>query len=467
MAGPLAHQPVLVVGMGRSGQAAAALARDLGARVTTTDLQADVQAVPGCVAVHGTHRPEDFEQAAIVVVSPGVPAHAALLDTARQAGAQVMGELAFGLRYTGDLPMLAVTGTNGKSSTTWFLGQLLEGAGRHPFVGGNLGHPLCDLVRRRIAGEPEACAVDVLVLEVSSYQLELPGDLAPRAGAILNLTPDHLGRHGTMEGYAAVKRSLFARCRAEDTAWLAADGGRVEAMAAGLPATVRWLGRHPGVVVGDHALDFSGTSDDGPVRLTALHLLGSHNRDNVAAACALAISLGVGRDALDLSRLTALPHRLQPVWEARGTSWVNDSKATNVDAALVGIRGAPAPLVVLLGGQGKQGADYSLLAPVLAARARAVVTFGASGPDIALALQAGLPAGGPPLHRVATMAQAVALARSLARPGDTVLLSPATASFDEFTDFEHRGRVFAELAQGPVHDATVHDITASDTRGGR
>ncbi|MCK6503311.1 UDP-N-acetylmuramoyl-L-alanine--D-glutamate ligase [Myxococcota bacterium] len=433
----LTDRRVVVMGMGRSGQAAALLARELGAQVITTDLRGELPAVPGCEAVHGQHREADFRQADLVVVSPGVAAAHPMLAVARQAGAQVLGELAFALQSCPGLPVLAVTGTNGKSSTTWFLGQLLEGAGRHPFVGGNIGVPLSGLALARLQGQPSAMAVDVLVLEISSYQLELPGDLAPLAGCVLNLTPDHLGRHGDMAGYAAAKRRLFERTGPQDTAWLAADRGRVQAMAPGLPCAVRWLGDHPGVTVQDDALHFVGTPDDGPVPLRELRLLGAHNRENVAAACALALSLGVPRAALDLSRLSALPHRLQLVHQAGGVRWINDSKATNVDAALVGIRAMDRPAVVLLGGLGKEGADYAPLAPALA-KARAVIAFGASGSEIAATLGA---------RRVGTMAEAVALAARLAGPGDAVLLSPACASFDEFQDFEHRGRVFADLAR--------------------
>ena len=438
----LRDRRVVVMGMGRSGQAAALLARELGASVITTDLRAEVPPVPGCEAVHGQHREVDFRQADLVVVSPGVPAAHPLLSLARQAGARVLGELAFALEPCQGLPVLAVTGTNGKSSTTWFLGQLLEGAGRHPFVGGNIGVPLSGLALGRLQEQPTALAVDVLVLEISSYQLELPGELAPLAGCVLNLTPDHLGRHGDMAGYAAAKRRLFERMGPEGSAWLAADGGRVQDMAPGLPCAVRWLGDHPGVTVQTDALHFVGTPDDGPVPLRDLRLLGAHNRDNVAAACALAISLGVPRAALDLSRLTALPHRLEQVHQAGGVRWINDSKATNVDAALVGIRALDRPGVVLLGGQGKEGADYAQLAPALT-RARAVIAFGASGGEIAATLGARL---------VPTMADAVALAARLAGPGDAILLSPACASFDEFQDFEHRGRVFADLARATSGD---------------
>ncbi|NOY28173.1 MAG: UDP-N-acetylmuramoyl-L-alanine--D-glutamate ligase [Oligoflexia bacterium] len=429
----LVGQQVLIVGMGRSGQAAALLARELGGTVVTTDLRAGAAPVLGCRAVHGLHRMQDFRDADIVVVSPGVPARSPQLAVAAEAGAQVIGELGFALSHCPELPVLAVTGTNGKSSTTWTLGQLLEGAGRHPFVGGNLGKPLSELARERL--QSQSLEVDVLVLEVSSYQLELPGALAPTSACVLNLTPDHLARHGDMDGYAAAKARLLARMAPGATAWLAADSGPVEAMAGAAPCMVRWLGRHPGVIIdGDHAV-LAGTSDDGVIDLAGLKLLGAHNRGNVAAACALAVSLGVSRALLDLSRLTALPHRLELVHQARGVRWINDSKATNVDAALVGIRAMDRPSVVLLGGQGKAGANYGPLALALE-RARGVIAFGVSGSEIAAAVGARL---------VPTMADAVTLAATLAGPGDAVLLSPACASFDEFDDFEHRGRIFAEL----------------------
>ncbi|MCB9779997.1 MAG: UDP-N-acetylmuramoyl-L-alanine--D-glutamate ligase [Alphaproteobacteria bacterium] len=424
----LAGRAVLVVGMARSGRAAAALAHALGASVTTTDLR-EVDPVPGCRAVHGRHDEADFLGADLVIVSPGVPARAPLLRAAVDAGVTVVGELGWAAGLLADLPTAAVTGTNGKSSTVHFLGRLLAAAGRRPFVGGNLGTPLSTLALARLRGEQ--ADVDCLVLEVSSYQLELPGDLRPAAAAVLNLTPDHLARHGDMAGYAAAKRVLVERT---DVAWLAADGGWVEGMAAGPRAgEVRWLGRQPGVTWTEEALTFA---DEATVGLTGLSVLGPHNRANVAAACALARALGVDAADLDPSVLTALPHRLQVVAERDGRRWIDDSKATNVDAALVGIRGVPGPQIVLLGGQGKDGADYGALLPALD-RARAVVCFGASGPEIHAAVGGIL---------AESLAEAVDLARILALPGDSILLSPACASFDEFSDFEARGRAFAAWA---------------------
>lgn len=432
----LAGKRVLVVGMARSGVAAARLALARGARVTTTDLKADAPAVEGAVAVHGQHRREDFLGADLIVVSPGVPARQADLAAAAAAGVPVVGELGFAASLLpAGLPVGAVTGTNGKSSTTWFLGQLLRAAGRNPFVGGNLGTPLS----MAVGGGWDAAAV-----EVSSYQLELPGGFHPRAGVILNLTPDHMGRHGDMANYAATKGRLFAVMGPEDFAILPAGDPWLAPLAAQTRATVLWLGAAPGVALEGSTLQLRGTPDDGEIALSALKLPGLHNRWNAAAAALLGVCLGLRREALDLGALTALPHRLELVAERDGVRWVNDSKATNVDAALVGIEGLGGQQIVLLGGQGKEGADYGALRPALDRHAAHVICFGATGPEIAAALP------GLPLDTVPTLAQAVALAARLAAPGQAVLLSPACASFDEFRDFEHRGAVFTRLARGEM-----------------
>lgn len=422
---------VLVVGMARSGVAAARLARARGARVTTTDLRAEAPTVDGCEAVHGRHRREDFLAADLIVVSPGVPAAAPDLVAAREAGVELVGELGFAASFL-DVPVVAVSGTNGKSSTTHFLGQLLAAAGFRPFVGGNLGVPLSSAI---------GSDMDVAVLEVSSYQLELPGGLHPRAAAILNLTPDHLGRHGTMEGYAAAKGRLFAEMGPEDFAAVPEGDRHLAPLMAGTRARRLWLGGAPGVRLEGEAAVLSGSPDDGPVSLASLGVLGAHNRENAATAALLAVCMGAPRARLDMSKLTALAHRLQVVHQVDQIRWVDDSKATNVDAALVGIRGVGGSQIVLLGGQGKDGADYRELAPALAAHARLVLCFGQSGPEIAAALP------GLPVRLVPGMADAVALAAREARAGEVVLLSPACASFDEFRDFEHRGDVFAALAR--------------------
>ncbi len=438
--GALSGKKVLVVGLARSGQAAARLAHRHGARVVGVDLRTGLEPIDGVLLELGPHRRERFEDADTIVVSPGIPPSQPDLAWARRAGKDVIGEVGFALRFLSQ-PVVAITGTNGKSTTTSFTGQLLSACGFRPFVGGNLGTPLCEAA---LADEP----ADVLVVEVSSYQLESAGALAPIAGVILNLTPDHLGRHGTMEGYAAAKARLFQHQSPADWAILPA-GDALLAAAAGPRGTRLWLGAHPGVVRDGRALRVCTPVHDLSLSLDGFRVPGAHNLDNAAAAVLLALRAGARPDDLQraLPRLQALAHRMQIVADAGDVWWIDDSKATNLDAARVGISGVDRPSVVLLGGQGKPLADGSLgagaLAPALA-RHRAVVTFGADGPRIADELaNAGVPA-----HRVATLADAVARARDLARPGDAVLLSPMCASFDEFRDFEHRGDVFAALARG-------------------
>lgn len=424
-------QRVLVVGMARSGQAAAALALRLGAQVTATDLRADAPVVPGVTAIYGEHRRADFLSADLIITSPGVPPGMAHLAEARAAGVPVLGELGFAAQRI-KVPIAAVTGTNGKSSTTWYLGQLSRAVGVRTFVGGNLGTPLSEAVGSNAA---------LVVAEVSSYQLELAGDFHPKVGVILNLTPDHLARHGDMATYAAVKGRIFARMGPDDTAVLPLGDRWLAPLAARTAARVLWLGGAPGVRIEGEALIFEGTDDDGAISLEALRLLGPHNRVNAAAAALLAISIGLPRRALDLGALSPLKHRLELVHSAGGVRWIDDSKATNVEAAQIGVAGVGGAQVVLLGGQGKEGADYSALRPALSAHGRRIICFGESGPEMAAAL------AGLPVTLVPTMAEAVALAAREAQPGEAVLLSPAAASFDEFQNFEHRGEVFAALAR--------------------
>jgi UDP-N-acetylmuramoylalanine--D-glutamate ligase len=436
----LAGARVLVVGFGRSGRSAARLALARGARVVAVDLGPDADGLDGVTLELGPHRPERFHEADVIVVSPGVPASQPDVAAAVARGTDVVGELGFAARYlTG--PIAAVTGTNGKSTTTHFLGQLLARGGLEPFVGGNLGTPLCDAV---LAGRQFGS----FAVEVSSYQLELPGTFHPKAGVILNLTPDHLGRHGSMEGYAAAKARLFEHMDASDLAVLP-DDALLRAAADRHGGTRAWLGAHPGVIRTGRSAAVRLASVEATFDLAPVTVPGAHNLDNAAAAALLALALGAPVAAVQdgLADLRALPHRMQIVAHAGGVWWIDDSKATNLDAARVGISGLERPAVVLLGGQGKPGADGSLgfgaLASVLG-RHRAVVAFGDSGPVIA----AELGKAGVGVTLVTSLDDAVACARDLAQSGEAVLLSPGCASFDAFRNFEHRGEVFAALARG-------------------
>lgn len=429
----LADRRVVVMGLARSGRAAARLCIREGARVTCTDLRRDLAPVPGCEMVLGEHRRRDFLQADLVVLSPGVPATQADVRAAAAAGVPILGELALAAERI-RAPLAAVTGTNGKSTVTHFTGQLLAGAGSRCFVGGNIGRPLSEAVE---SAEPW----DHVVAEVSSYQLEWPGALAPKAACVLNLTPDHLGRHGTMDNYGATKCRVFDRMGPDAAAILPAGDERLAHLAAGRGGRRLWIGASPGVrLEGDDIVMEPGDGRRLRVSLKGFAVPGEHNRWNAAVASLLAIEVGADPDALNPAALTALAHRMEPVGTVDGVRWINDSKATNAAAALTGLRGMAGPALALLGGDGKDGEDYASLEPALVG-SPAVICFGRSGPEIAEALRALEP------RLVANMAEAVALARALARPGDTVALSPACASFDEFDDFEHRGDVFRALVQ--------------------
>lgn len=430
---------VLVVGMGRSGVSAARYALNQGAMVTVTDGRPDAPTIDGATHRYGALNEADFVAADLIVVSPGVPADTPEIARAISSGTPVVSELAFAAERIQErrIPIIGITGTNGKSSVAWFTSQLIEAAGHTVFLGGNFGTPLTELLQ--VHPTP-----DFAVVEVSSYQLELPGNLAPTAAACLNLARDHLSRHGTMDRYAEHKLRLFHQMRPTAHAAIPRDpkanpGGRLNHE--GTRAKPLWIGAHPGIAGSGAMLVLSGTPDDGPIDLSELTLLGAHNRDNAAAAILLAVTAGIAREAIDVGCLTALPHRLEPVHTTAGITWVNDSKATNIDAALVGIRGIVQPKIVLLGGAGKAGSDYTRLQAVLDGSIRRVICFGDAGQQIADAI------GSSEVSCVSTLSDAVHAAARAAMPNDVVLLSPACASFDEFTNFEERGRAFTALAK--------------------
>lgn len=443
---------VLVVGMGRSGQDAARLLLALGVEsVTCTDLRKDAPRVPRAHTLYGGHERSDFLGRDLIVVSPGVPGDLSHLEAAAGHGVPVVGELGLAAAVLQDptlpggaRPLVAVTGTNGKSTTVHLAGQLLRQAGRHPFVGGNLGAPLSQAALGILDG---SLACDCVVAEVSSYQLERPGPLRPQAAAALNLTPDHLARHGDLRTYAAAKLALFQHQNEQDIAILPADDPWLPRTALEQrPRTpqLRFLGARPGVFAAEDRLVFEGTADDGDLALSRFRLRGAHMALNLGAAILLTQPLGVSHTRINVGALEALPHRMEPVPSADGRTWLNDSKATNVDAARVGIAAAPRGCTLLLGGKGKDGADYTALAPAIRAQADRVVVFGATGNEIAAALRPLLPSGSVEVR--SSLLEAVAEATIQTPAGRAILLCPACASFDEFQNFEHRGDVFRTLA---------------------
>jgi UDP-N-acetylmuramoylalanine--D-glutamate ligase len=431
-------QRVVVLGLGRSGQAAARLANALGAgTVIGVDQNLPGGPVQGVSVVGNDIQEGWLDEHTRVIVSPGIAAGHEWIERSLARGAVVQGELAFAAEQL-TMPVVAVTGTNGKSTVTHLTGQLLASCGHKVFVGGNIGVPLSEA----LTGEVDC---DVVVAEVSSYQLEWSEGFSPSVAVILNLTPDHLARHGTMEGYAAAKMKIFEGLASDGLGILPWGEALLEPAKAQLGDRGAFVGKLPGVVVDgtDARVQLAGQPPTS-LSLARLPLPGRHNQLNAATAVLMAHALGAPLAELEgsIGSLSGLAHRMEVLGTYGDVCWVNDSKATNLDAAEVAIRGIPQTSVVLLGGKAK-GEGFVGLVPWLE-RHRAVVTFGASGEDVANELLG----NGLEVHRATDLADAVSKARDLAEPGDAVLLSPGGASFDEFQDFEHRGRVFRGLVTG-------------------
>ncbi len=440
----LAGKSVLVVGLGLSGVAAARFCAHKQARVTVNDIRnAEALAVPlgrlpGTVqVVLGAHPESLFSSVDLIVLSPGVPPLPAL-DAARAAGVQILGEIELAAQYL-DGEVVAVTGTNGKSTTTSWIGEMLAGLGRPLFVGGNLGVPLIEAAGTGAAG-PDGIAV----AELSSFQLETCTSLRPKVALLLNLTEDHLDRYGSMEDYAAAKARIFAAQTDEDWAVVNGDQPDCVALTAAIGARVLRFSVTGSV---DHGASLSG--DDivlrirgrAPMHLSTgtIGLVGRHNLENAMAAGLAASLLGAGRDQIQaaLDNFGGLPHRMQHVGERRGVRFYNDSKATNVSAVVGSLSGFPGQYVLVAGGRHK-GAPYTPLRSVLQGRARGLVLLGEAADQLAEDL-----AGVAPIQRAETLAEAVQKAARLAEPGEAVVLSPACSSYDMFTNFEMRGEAFA------------------------
>ncbi len=432
----------LVVGLARSGQAAVALLQRAGASVAATDLRtasalgrvaADLKK-RGVELVLGRHPASLFREVDLVVVSPGVPRSLSPLQAAREAGVEILSELELAARCF-DGPVIAVTGTNGKSTTTTFVGHLLRSAGSRVFVGGNLGRPFSEA-----AGGDH----DIAVVEVSSFQLEWVSRFQPAVAVLLNVTEDHLDRYEGFEDYAQTKGRIFERQDERDYAVVNAGDPVALEVSAGCRSR-RYLFGHdrdldPGMDHQGGAIHFREGGRRHTISLAGFQLRGRHNVENLMAACLAAHLAGVPLEQLEevVPHLEGLPHRLELVAELDGVRYYNDSKATNVDSVLASLRDLSEPLVLLLGGKDK-GGSFEKLQPI-AARARAVVLFGQARYRLQEALE-----GQAEAVVVETLGEAVDRASTIARPGDSVVLSPACASFDQFSNYEERGEVFRRL----------------------
>jgi UDP-N-acetylmuramoylalanine--D-glutamate ligase len=418
---------VAVVGMARSGIAAVELLLQKGARVTAVD-QKPIAGL-GFEVVAQTEAA--FEDAGLIVLSPGVPADVEVLGASRARGAEVIGDLELASWFLHG-PIAGITGSNGKTTTTALTGHIFAASGIPAQVGGNIGTPPCSLVA---SSRPDQWNI----LELSSFQLETTKTFHAHVAAALNVTPDHLDRHYTFDRYASAKGRLFANQRAEDFAVLNAEDPIVRSYAALTPARDVWF--NAGVESPTGARLEKGEIILAGERLMAaseVPLRGRHNAENTMAAALIAHIAGARHEQIRSGVMTfpGVEHRLEFVREIQGVRWYNDSKATNVDATLKALAAFEAGLWVMLGGKDKNS-DYAPLARPLQDKARGVLLIGAAAPKIEAQLR-----GQVPLLPCGDLARAVAEAHRRASPGETVLLAPACASFDQFENFEHRGREF-------------------------
>ncbi len=442
---PLPKGPFLVVGLARSGQAAARLLAGRGETVRAVDSGhpegAERLSELGVEVVLDTDGLAQLERTRTVVKSPGVPREAAAIATALERGIEVVGELELAWRA---LPnrFLAVTGTNGKTTTVELLGHLYRCAGEPVAVAGNVGAPLSAL-----AGELAADAT--VVCECSSFQLEDASLFAPECAVFLNLAPDHLDRHGEIESYFDAKLRIFANQGNDDVAIYNADEPALVGVDLGGCARRIAFGAGPDpdreVALAEGTIFYDG---EPLIAVGELGLIGEHNVSNAMAAAAAALAMGIDREAVrtGLRSFAGVPHRLEPVAEIAGVRYVNDSKATNVAAAAVGLRAFAGGVHAILGGSEKSEAFAPLLDPVRE-RCAACYLIGDTAERLALELEPAREAG-VALHRCTDLGDAVRHAAAAAAPGEVVLLSPACASFDAFVDYEARGERFREIVEG-------------------
>jgi len=443
----LQHKRVLVVGLGKSGVAAALFLKSQGARVTVSDTKTPdelKEEIPrlldeGITVETGGHGERTFQNQDLIIVSPGVPLDAPPLVQARSLGEKVIGEVELAARFFPG-SMVAITGSNGKTTTTALAGQVVANGGFPTVVGGNIGTPAISLVE-------QATEDTIAVLEVSSFQLETIETFRPHIAVVLNVTPDHLDRHHSFKAYADAKARIFENQLPGDFAVLNADDPTGVAMASRTRAQLFWFSRKKEVNQGAHVQNgrilFRDAAGQREIMLVSeIPLKGSHNVENVLAAVCVGILSNVEprRIAKAVREFRAVEHRLEHVASINGVEYYNDSKATNVDATIKALESFPGNIHLILGGKDK-GSDYSVLNDLLRQRVKYVYTIGAAAAKIEAQVM------GTEIVHAETLENAVRRAADSTRPGDVVLLAPACASFDQFRNYEHRGEVFKEVVR--------------------
>lgn len=439
---------VLVVGLGKSGVASALFLKKRGARVTVSDTKSPDQLrdeIPllldhGIAVETGGHGERTFRGQDLIVVSPGVPVDAPPLVQARAAGEPVIGEIELAAQNLSG-PIVAITGSNGKTTTTTLAGEILAAGGFQVSVGGNIGTPAISLAER-------ATSETIVVLEVSSFQLETIQTFRPKVAVILNVTPDHLDRHRTFQTYVDAKARIFENQLSSDFAVLNEDDPTCHALADRTRAQVFWFSRkrevQRGAYVRDERIFFrDGQSQREVMLVSEIPLKGAHNVENVLAGVCAGMLMGCDpakiREAV--RNFKAVEHRLEFVATIKGVDYFNDSKATNVDATIKALESFPKNIHLILGGKDK-GSDYTVLNDLLRDRVKRVYTIGAAAEKIESHIK-----GAAEIVHAETLENAIRRASAVAQPGDIVLLAPACASFDQFQSYNHRGRVFKEVVQ--------------------
>ena len=446
---------VLVVGLGKSGVASSLFLQSRGARVTVSDAKSEEQLrseIPalldkGIVVETGKHGERTFRDQDLIVVSPGVPNDVPQLVNARKNGTPVIGEIELAARFLQG-EVIAITGSNGKTTTTTLTGEVIAAGGFQSLVGGNIGTPAITFV-------DQSTPKTWVVLEISSFQLETIETFRPHIAAILNITPDHLDRHGSMEAYIAAKARIFENQTEKDFAVLNMDDPTCVALGKGLKPQVFWFSRKQevqrGAFVRNGKIIFRDASGEREVMpADEITLKGAHNLENVLAAAAMGLLAGVAPEKVRqaVKDFKAVEHRLEYVATIRGVQYFNDSKATNVDATVKALESFPGNIHLILGGKDK-GTDYSVLNGLLKSRVKRVYTIGAAAQKIESQIS------GVEVTSAGTLDVAVRKANEFAQSGDIVLLAPACASFDQFQSYEHRGRAFKEAVHAMAQREAV------------
>lgn len=444
---------VLVLGMGRSGEAAARALLKTGSKVTITD--SAYQELPerlaplveaGATFVQWQADGSMAKGYETVIVSPGIPIDSAAISTARKNGSEVISELELAYRMT-ESPIIAVTGTNGKSTVVTMLGEIFSRAGIPNMVAGNIGYPLVDAAAQ---STPET----VLIVEVSSFQLETTVDFCPKIGVLLNITEDHMDRHGDMETYMNTKARLFRRQSPEDFAVINMEDERAAAVMDMVPSTVVpysiYKKTDRGVFIDQGHIWAVLPPEFMPIidgAIADLKVKGAHNLENILAAAAAALLWGIPADAVThaVQMFKGLKHRIEFTAEIGGVSFYDDSKATNPDAMKRALEAFSEPVILMAGGRNK-GMDFGALTPIFKERVKAAVLFGEAADEIAAVIEDMGNASAIPYSKASSMEEAVRLANDYAAPGDVVLMSPGCASFDMYGSYAERGDDFQKQA---------------------